>query len=307
MTLSAIAYAASMAATEWLLTQPALATNAEWELQWYGAAGENALYCTCNKNSGTYAIAVRGTAWKAFSNIFEDLDVLSVHPWHNGYIAKGIWDSLQNLVSILNASGHSIIPYLRETCFQQKEVPTIYITGHGLGGALATVLSLYLQEQLGHPANLIVYTFGAPGVGDAPFTDHYNQIFSTMLCQAFRVYNDKDVIPYAYGALKEIIENNIPVAMKGMLQFFWDNSVRVLMAVLQQMDRKYVQTGPYTQVLSNATMQVTPYDIQPVPPVNRGAELNSWLMYEHGITTYLHLLELPALPAIPYPINVPGA
>ncbi|MBV8256007.1 MAG: hypothetical protein JO154_25655 [Chitinophaga sp.] len=304
MTLSAMAYAGPMSAIEWLLADPGLPTNEEWELQWYGAAGENALFCAWNKNSGAYAISVRGSVWKEFSNIFEDVDVVNVSPWHNGYIAKGIWDGLQNLVSILNASGHSIIPYLRETCFQHKEVPTIFITGHSLGGALANALSLYIQEQLGRPVNLIVYTFGAPGIGDATFTAYYDQIFNTMLCQAFRVYNDKDVIPYAYGDLQEIIPENLPVATKGMLNFFWDNSIRVFMKILLEMDRKYVQIGPYTHVLSNAAMRVRPYDILPTPPVNRGAELKSWFTYEHGVNTYLYLLETPLLPALPYPVPI---
>ncbi|HEX5050796.1 MAG TPA: hypothetical protein VFZ65_03405 [Planctomycetota bacterium] len=59
-------------------------------------------------------------------------------------------------------------------------LPT-YVTGHSLGGALAT-----LAAALG--AFVAAYTFGAPRVGDAAF-------WRTLRCPLHRVVNNRDIVP----------------------------------------------------------------------------------------------------------------
>jgi predicted lipase len=53
-----------------------------------------------------------------------------------------------------------------------KGVPagsTIYVTGHSLGGCLASATAPYLAQELGGAGGLRVYTFAAPSAGDATF------------------------------------------------------------------------------------------------------------------------------------------
>lgn len=75
-----------------------------------------------------------------------------------------------------------------------KIQPTnIYLTGHSLGGALATLAAFeikYYQHQI--PYNVVVYTFGSPRVGDIAFASMYNKLVS----KSYRVHNLGDPIPH---------------------------------------------------------------------------------------------------------------
>ncbi|MWC30037.1 lipase family protein [Paenibacillus sp. MMS18-CY102] len=65
----------------------------------------------------------------------------------------------------------------------------LYITGHSLGGALATLAALDTAfNDLREPT---VYTFGAPRVGDPKFSRIYNR----MIKEHWRVQNEFDIVP----------------------------------------------------------------------------------------------------------------
>lgn len=49
------------------------------------------------------------------------------------------------------------------------------ITGHSLGGAIATLCAVDLQYNFGREISIEAYTFGSPRVGNGAFTDSYNQ------------------------------------------------------------------------------------------------------------------------------------
>ncbi|KNC77626.1 hypothetical protein SARC_09914 [Sphaeroforma arctica JP610] len=75
---------------------------------------------------------------------------------------------------------------------EAKHTPlSIFITGHSLGGALATLCAYELglrfdTSQLG----LTVYTFGSPRVGNKPFTQKFNR----MISHCHRLVNDGDIV-----------------------------------------------------------------------------------------------------------------
>ncbi len=58
----------------------------------------------------------------------------------------------------------------------QFEGQQVIVTGHSLGGALATIAALDLQYNLGrkHDLRFEVYTFGAPRVGNRAMVESYN-------------------------------------------------------------------------------------------------------------------------------------
>lgn len=70
----------------------------------------------------------------------------------------------------------------------------IYITGHSLGGALATIATMHItaQDQLQNPINL--YSFASPRVGDNIFADKFNQLVSQDKIKAFRFANSEDIV-----------------------------------------------------------------------------------------------------------------
>jgi triacylglycerol lipase len=67
----------------------------------------------------------------------------------------------------------------------------LFITGHSLGGALATLCSLDLacNSSFSSP---IVYTFGAPRVGDPRFVQKYN----ATVASHWRFQNEFDIVPH---------------------------------------------------------------------------------------------------------------
>ncbi|WP_369417948.1 lipase family protein [Cohnella mopanensis] len=68
---------------------------------------------------------------------------------------------------------------------------TLYVTGHSLGGALATLCAL--DVAVNSPFTFpIVYTFGSPRVGDPKFTNAYGETVD----ESFRVQNRYDVVTH---------------------------------------------------------------------------------------------------------------
>lgn len=67
---------------------------------------------------------------------------------------------------------------------------TILVTGHSLGGALAVLAAVELQNSYGSVAD--VYTFGQPRVGNIPFAAYY----TTHLANTFRVIHYGDIVPH---------------------------------------------------------------------------------------------------------------
>ncbi|XP_012570414.1 uncharacterized protein [Cicer arietinum] len=70
----------------------------------------------------------------------------------------------------------------------------IYMTGHSLGGALATLLALELSSnQLAKRGaiSITMYNFGSPRVGNKRFAEVYNE----KVKDSWRVVNHRDIIP----------------------------------------------------------------------------------------------------------------
>lgn len=71
-----------------------------------------------------------------------------------------------------------------------KDIP-LFITGHSLGGAISTLAALDLASNTAF-TEPIVYTFGAPRVGDPKFASHYNSLIATH----WRFQNEFDIVPH---------------------------------------------------------------------------------------------------------------
>jgi hypothetical protein len=71
------------------------------------------------------------------------------------------------------------------------------ITGHSLGGAIATLYGAYLREQGVAKDNLLVYTFGAPVVGNYIFYNNYDWIsYGDKSMRHYRVINNYDIVAH---------------------------------------------------------------------------------------------------------------
>nr|XP_043613679.1 uncharacterized protein LOC122585619 [Erigeron canadensis] len=70
----------------------------------------------------------------------------------------------------------------------------VYVTGHSLGGALATLLALELSSSQLATRGIIsvtMYNFGSPRVGNKKFAEVYNE----KVKDSWRVVNHRDIIP----------------------------------------------------------------------------------------------------------------
>jgi hypothetical protein len=67
----------------------------------------------------------------------------------------------------------------------------VIVTGHSLGGAVATLIAAYLKADK-KTNKIMLYTFGSPRVGDRVFADHFSKADSF---PCFRIVNNNDIVP----------------------------------------------------------------------------------------------------------------
>ena len=73
-----------------------------------------------------------------------------------------------------------------------KNIKNIFITGHSLGGTLATLSAVYIKSK--YPAlNVTVYTYASPRVGNNAFYNYYTQLGLDK--SSFRFFSSHDVVP----------------------------------------------------------------------------------------------------------------
>jgi len=125
-------------------------------------------------------IAFRGTSSTA--NWISDAIASQVkYKW-----VKGFGQSHRGISDIYNSARDSILSALGSV----DAAKALYITGHSLGGALAVLCA---PDAAKHSVfrNPLIYTFGAPRVGNPTFA----KAFSDQLPRSCRVYNIFDAVP----------------------------------------------------------------------------------------------------------------
>jgi triacylglycerol lipase len=124
-------------------------------------------------------VAFRGTEPAKLKDWMTDADVDPVGflggKVHAGFLRalRGIWDDLNAAIDTL-----------------QRRSQSLWITGHSLGAALATLATARFRLESGTPVHGL-YTFGSPRVGDGDFGLRFNQDFQG---QTFRYVNNADVV-----------------------------------------------------------------------------------------------------------------
>jgi triacylglycerol lipase len=174
-----------------------------WKLAW-DATELDGNHAFVASDGTSYAIAIRGSliefSWSAFQNwIYQDLNIVSLEKWpytndsSRAKIAEGTYEGFQNMNKMVDkTTGKTLLAFLEN---ETKENTPILITGHSLGGNLATVYASWLWQQFknaGHPReNINVITFAAPAAGNESFADDFDKKFPN----ALRFENKNDIVP----------------------------------------------------------------------------------------------------------------
>jgi triacylglycerol lipase len=84
---------------------------------------------------------------------------------------------------------HSIKEDIEDALKKCPQDAQVYVTGHSLGGALATLATLHIKEMkfFTHPP--ILYTFANPRAGGETFANNFNGL------ECFRIANSEDLVP----------------------------------------------------------------------------------------------------------------
>ncbi len=174
-----------------------------WKIIWEATELEgNHAFVASNGNE--YAMAIRGSlinfTWAAFQNwIYQDLHVVKQNKWEytndssRAKLAQGAYDGWQNLCRMVDKNtGRQLLPFLEK---ELKEDAKLLITGHSLGGNLATVYASYLWQEFNKikrpVSNINVITFAAPAAGNEAFANDFNKKFPASI----RVENVNDIVP----------------------------------------------------------------------------------------------------------------
>jgi predicted lipase len=132
-------------------------------------------------NNAWILIAFRGTETRRRSetqdfqhilaDIKADFNILLVDSGHHGKVHQGFHNALDEIWD-------DLLGYL--TTLDTAQRP-LWITGHSLGAALATLAAGRYHNVQG------VYTFGSPRVGDADFRRHFS-------VRTYRVVHNNDIV-----------------------------------------------------------------------------------------------------------------
>jgi hypothetical protein len=320
ITLSAIAYESENAdnnAIQSAITA-ALAGSTilggHFTLTWLGISPDrgNLLYVAQDDRAPSrYALVSRGTDWNFLTDWVDDFDVLHTHNWPTAnpanpaiLVAQGSWEGLQALLAMTSPlltpgaapDAITLAALLQQISAGATRGLDLFVSGHSLGGALTTILGLYLADTVndwGSAANSVsvkTYTFASPTTGNQAYAEYYNgrSSLTNISWQAFRVFNEQDMAPFAYADIEGIVDSGIPLGPILAL------TIAAMAAVVQTVLKD--NGVSYTQVGNGQALNNNPPTSQPTcaNPAELLTDFACWVAYEHSTQTYATLLGAPA-------------
>jgi triacylglycerol lipase len=280
-----------------------------WKLVWESEelGGNHAFVASYKK---TYAVAIRGSliefSWTALQNwIYQDLNVASLQSWKytndssKAKIAEGSWEGWQNMNSMVDkTTGKTLLSFLETNTTTHTPV---LITGHSLGGSLATVYASYCWQYFKNKSqtrNLIdVITFGAPAAGNASFANDFNKKFPGSL----RFENTNDIVPKfpctsRVAALGDLYNaSTIMVGYKNatisLSRVFSLLNTALILLEFSNGNAAYMQTNGEGRLITTE-----------LSGKNKTGDITNWLneaAYHHGIARYAATLQVPVITCKP--------
>jgi triacylglycerol lipase len=229
-------------------------------------------------------VTVRGTdfgitdIWGILEQVWEDIDATDPQPmpWTPGdpaRVAGGTLDGL-SIIQALSVNGQRLDDYL--TAFfsdPANAAVTSLVTGHSLGGCLATVVAPWMRSLVpAYQGTIQPITFAAPTAGDGAFANYYDALFPS----ARRFQNSLDVVPLAFYNLSGIDSIYASYGLDTP-DIIW-LGVLGMEAALDITGASYVQPSQGAQILPGAFLLNDQYDWY------------AQALHQHHLATYLGLL-----------------
>ncbi len=160
----------------------------------------NFAFIVQKRNTQQYSLVIRGSVMEinetGFQNfILQDFNIFNMQKWEytdsvkEAYISDGMKIGFNNLLQLKDtATQLGIVNFINN---QIPSNASLVISGHSLGGNLATVMACYLKAKLTHNVknNMQLITFGAPAAGNNDFVIDLENKFPN----AERYAIDKDI------------------------------------------------------------------------------------------------------------------
>ncbi|WP_237539350.1 MULTISPECIES: IPT/TIG domain-containing protein [unclassified Streptomyces] len=287
------------------LSDPSLATQGAWKLVWLALSDANAnmAYIAQSTDGSKFAVVARGTDADP-TDILEDLDVGTVVPFPESgspkpiAVSKGAKDAFTRVVnarSIASPSPNATLAQALSVALKaapSSPQPTVYLTGHSLGGCIATMLAPYLQAQTWpKQPKFAVITYAAPTAGVQSFVDYFNSVPWVI---DERQNNAYDLVPHAWADLDTTAgwyPSPGPQAT---------DEVKLLIGTISKRTKGnvYVQPGTlrpmntgYTSLAKNLVNKTT-------------QDFLGQVAFQHANSTYLDLVGAPPVPSPPVVTDV---
>jgi triacylglycerol lipase len=159
-------------------------------------------YVAVGGDPATAVVALRGTesTMEWWDDFHWDLVPFTQVP-NGGNVAQGFYDIYSSIGTMAPGQGGTSAPsaFAAEVAqaataglaagLDPASLPLV-VTGHSLGGALATLLVTDLYATTARKPQ--AWTFASPHVGDATFAARYGGLITV----SWRIYNQVDVVPY---------------------------------------------------------------------------------------------------------------
>ncbi len=181
-----------------------------WKIVWDGTPTRegNYAFIVMDPTEKYYLLAIKGPSipseifmgWEPFVNwILGDFNVLTQEKWpytasSDILVSSGAFLGFHDLLKMRDSdSGQFIFDYLKEHVVIPGK--KIVVTGHGLGGTIATAFASYLSTALTGKKyaedNIYLFTFGAPAAGNS----HFVKDLDYKALNAWYYENNKDIMP----------------------------------------------------------------------------------------------------------------
>jgi acetyl esterase/lipase len=231
-------------------------------------------------------VTIRGTdvdvsdIWGILEQIWEDIDGADPQPmpWaldDPARVASGTLDGLTVIQELTDpTSGQTLSQFLTELYLQpaNANVKTV-VTGHSLGGCLATIVAMWIRVLLPNIQGVIQpITWAAPTAGNCEFATYYSELFPT----ARRFQNTLDIIPKALqhlGDIDDVYANN-DLSAPSFVEF----CIRGMMDLMSDNGATYMQPSQGAQILTGNFLT---------------CDQGDWYaqaLHQHHLATYLSVL-----------------